>query len=620
MNYSIENKGLELIVHVDGRLDVNSADKVQQAVAALDTNGKKLYFDFKNLEYISSVGMRVVLSAAKKVGKDSFKVINANDAVYDIFNVAGFDAVINIEKVQAALDTSKLLNLSFREVLAKLTAEKPDFVFIKHMGNTYTYSEIDKCSDIIAAELYAQGVRKGTHVGICTANSANWGLTFFAVQKLGAVACLLNFNYTASELKLVSEIGDITHLCYGEMKAAGELEQVVNQPDSRIIAAYNISSTINFKERMAENVAFSYDCEIYSDDVCVMIYTSGSTGRPKGVLLSAYNLLNASIRRAEAVRLADGDKLCLILPLFHIFGLTAGFFSNALFGGSIVIPASIKTGVLLDTIESEKCTLFHSVPTMVLAIMNNEAFAPKRVESLRCVILSGAATTEPQMLNMMQVFPNVHFIVCYGLSEMSPASATEYDETVEHLCRSVGKPIKDIEVMIADPATDAELEIGQIGEIRLRGFNLMCGYYKMGLDSQAVDGEGWLHTGDLGNMDSEGYLHITGRIKELIIRGGENIMPNEIAAVISRHEDIADVKVVGVPDDFYGEVVCACVAMKNGKSLDEAAMNTFLTDKLAKYKIPAYYMQFDELPKLANGKVDAVLIKKLAGEKFAKAN
>lgn len=619
MQIKISNSENNTTISVAGRIDTSNYNELQAEVDKLDFSSGNIIFDFSSLQYISSSGLRVLLSARKKATNDNMKIINVSDDVFEIFETTGFDSLIKLERAKKT--ESYDIHLSFKEALSEIVKKIPDKTFITHLGKSYTWKEIEMYSQIIAADLSNMGVKKGTHVGLCSSNSANWIFTFFAIQKLGAVACLLNFNYSEAEIKSVSMIGDITHLCYGEIATVQDentfITAIKNQPDSKITEVYSIRDDIDFSKRTSgyAEIANAFPEKIEADDVCVMIYTSGSTGKPKGVLLSAFNILNAALARATAIELAPSDKLCLILPLFHIFGLTAGFFSNALLGGQIIIPDSIKTDTLLDTIETEKCTLFHSVPTMALAIMNNKNFSSERIATLRCTILSGAATTEAQMRELMKNFPNVHFMSSYGLSEMSPVSITDYNDSVEHICTSVGKPVADIKLKIQNMETKEDCPIGVSGEILVEGFNLMCAYYKAALTSQAVDEKGWLHTGDLGFLDSEGYLHITGRAKELIIRGGENIMPNEIASAISQNEKVKDVKVLGVPDDFYGEVVCACVAMKDSCEFDEDAMRTFLADKLAKYKIPAYFLVYDELPKLANGKVDAVNLKKEAEEK-----
>lgn len=608
-------------ISVMGRIDSNTYNELQKVINEVDYSKDSLVIDFKDVEYISSAGLRVLLSGRKKMESGEFKIINVSDEVYDIFVTTGFNSILDIEKGQEGIAT--YISHSFKEILKMKTEKYPDTLFVSHLGSDYTWQEIDQCSQIVANDLFKMGVKKGTHVGICSANSANWIITFFAVQKLGAIACLLNFNYNEKEIADVSEVGDITHLCFGEiatMKDEAEfLSHITGAENSKIEKTYDIRKDIDIKARMGEYpaVAGLFDVKVEADDACVMIYTSGSTGKPKGVLLSSYNILNASSTMANGIRIESTDKLCIILPLFHIFGMTAGLFCNALKNASVVIPDDMRTGTILSTIETYGCTLFHSVPTMVLAIMNNKDFAEEKVDKLRCTILAGAPATGPQIIKMNETFKNTHFVGAYGLSEMAPVSMTGYDDPVECVIETVGKPVENIKIKILDMSTGEKCPDGEVGEINVEGYNLMSCYYKAALDVQSIDDSGWLHTGDLGFVDEKGYLHLTGRAKELIIRGGENIMPSEVAEAIAQFPGVSDVKVQGVPDDFFGEVVGASVVMKDGSTLDTDALKAFLSERMAKYKIPAYIFQYDAFPVLSNGKIDAVSLKKDMNEKAA---
>ena len=246
---------------------------------------------------------------------------------------------------------------------------------------------------------------------------------------------------------------------------------------------------------------------------------------------------------------------------------------------------------------------------MLIAMINNKNFSADKVASLRCTIISGARATEAQIKNFQRHMPNNHFMSSYGLSEMAPVSITNYNDSAEKILKTVGKPVKNIKIKIKNPDSDG------IGEILIQGFNLMLGYYKLGLDEQPIDAEGWLHTGDLGKLYADGYLNLTGRIKEMIIRGGENIYPAEVEAAISEDENISDVKVFGLPHNFFGEIVCACVQIKN-LPFDEEKLRDDLTGRLAKFKIPEYFFVYDEFPRLGSGKIDVVSLKKDVAKKF----
>ena len=608
------------VITVSGRIDASTFRALQDVVNEIDYS-KGLEFDFKDVEYISSAGLRVLLSARKKAKSGDMKIINVSDSVYDIFITTGFDSILDVERGEEGIAT--YISRSFKEILKMKSEKFPDVTVLMHLNYEYTWREIEMCAQLFASDLHKAGVGKGSHVGICSANSANWIIAFLAVQKLGAIACLLNFNYNEREIADVSDVGDITHLCFGDivsMKDKDEfLSKIKKAANNKITEFFDIRSSIDFKKRLNEydSIKGLFDIKVESDDACVMIYTSGSTGKPKGVLLSAYNILNASAAMADEIMITDTDKLCLIVPLFHILGMTTGLFCNLLKNACIIIPENMRTGTILSAIEKYECTLFHSVPTMVLAIMNNKEFNPTRVKKLRCTILAGASSTESQIIKMKEAFPNNHFVCAYGLSEMAPVTMTKYEDSDEHITKTVGLPVNNIQISVKNQTTWDDCAVGETGEIAVEGYNLMSCYYKAALDMQSIDDSGWLHTGDLGYIDNEGYLHLTGRAKELIIRGGENIMPSEIEEVISQFPNVADVKVQGVPDDFFGEVVGASIVMIDKNTLDIEALKTFLAERLAKYKLPAYIFQYEAFPVLSNGKIDAVSLKKDMNAKAA---
>lgn len=335
------------------------------------------------------------------------------------------------------------------------------------------------------------------------------------------------------------------------------------------------------------------------------------------MLLSSYNILNAAAGNCVDQTLTPEDRTCLILPMFHIFGLVAGLFANMMANATIFLPPDIRTGTLLELISSEKCTVFHSVPTMLIALMNNKDFQPEKLASLRCTIISGSAATVAQIEAFRKAMPENHFLASYGLSEMAPVSITNYNDTAEHVLHTVGRPVKNIEIRILNRETGGECAAGQEGEILVQGFNLMVGYYKVPMENQSIDENGWLHTGDLGCLDEDGYLCLSGRLKELIIRGGENIMPGEVEMAVSRLPYVNNVKVLGIPSEFFGEEVAACVILKEGASLDEKTAREELSASLARYKIPSVFFVFESFPMFSTGKIDGVSLKKMVLDRIA---
>ncbi len=607
---------------LNGRLDTLSVNTLRSAIEEVDFQAvDKAIFDCKALGYVSAVGMREFLVVRKKFQENSQVILmDVSKLVISVLKAAGFDAFLTV--VPKEEEPESLIRCSYKMLLARKVMEHPDKIFLAG-EDSYTWKEIDIASQIIAEDLRKMGVKKGSHVAVSGANSVNWILTFFAVQKLGAIACLVNFNLGKQELITLSKIGDVTHLCCGEMPAAKDFEEFakdISGEDSAIDYVYDIRNSVNIKERFDEymHIPADFAIPVIPDDLAVMIFTSGSTGKPKGVLLSAFNILNASNTHMNSIHQDENDRVCLILPLFHIFGLLSGLFTSVLADSTITIPTSLKMDNILQVLEDEKCTIMHAVPSMMLALVANKNFQTERVSSLRSSILAGAAITEAQLLMLQEKLPSNHFSISYGLSEMAPITVTDYNDTTEHITQTVGKIVNGIKVKIQNPESKEECPAGVSGEILVQGYNLMTCYYKLEIENQSIDDDAWLHTGDLGYMDEDGYLHLSGRLKELIIRGGENIIPNEVASAISEFESIADAKVVGVPDDFYGEQVAAAIIIKEGYQFEEAALREFLKSRLAKFKIPAYIQVYTAFPMLSNGKVDMVNLKKEMSELFGK--
>ena len=332
MRIRTKSKENILEISLEGRLDTTTAPELREQIANIPENTKQIVFDFKDLAYISSAGLRELLVCRKRFRDDGMKIINVSQAVYEIFETTGFDQMIPLEV--ASEDISTYLNLSFKDFLRKKAETTPDAVAMVDDRGPFTWKDIDVYSQIIAEGLSAKGVKRGTHVAICGSNSVNWVLTFFAAQKLGAIAQLLNFNMRASEVAAVAEIGDITHFCYGNMPEmkdeAAFIEEIKNIgcPLREFISIRDDRQDIRERRGEYEQIQHKFADHVEADDPCVMIFTSGSTGRPKGVLLSAYNVLNAANTNYKDQTLTSEDRTCLILPLFHIFGLVAGLFAN----------------------------------------------------------------------------------------------------------------------------------------------------------------------------------------------------------------------------------------------------------------------------------------------------
>ena len=612
MNVKMEEEGRRLTIYLEERIGVSSSSVIREMMHNVPDDVEKIIFDFSNVYYIASAGLRELLICTRKFG-DRVSVVNVSDDVYKIFEITGFSELLSVNKSEGTV--LKNIYLSFKALIMKRAKDYPDRPAVICDSGVYTWSDIDRISQVVASELEAKGMGVGTHVALCGINSINWIITFFALQKLGAIAVLLNANMKAEEIVNAAKIGDITHLCYGQMPEMKNeeafKEQITSENGCPIISFYSFRDDRDLRSLgdKYDTVKNEYRSSMDPDFPCVMLFTSGSTGKPKGVLLSAYNLLNASDAFVQALHMEPDDRTCLILPLFHILAQVT-FLAGALVGAVTIIPKDIRTSTLLEVIETQKCTIMNSVPTMLLALLNNKDFEAGRVSSLRCTVIAGAAATPAQIKLFKDKMPDNHFMGAYGLSEMAPVSMTLYEDTEEHITGTVGKPVRNIEIRIYDNENNCECETGVSGEILVQGYNLMAGYYKVMPDQQAIDEEGFLRTGDLGFLDEEGYLHLSGRLKELIIRGGENIMPIEIETAVSSIPEIEMVRVFGVPDAFFGEEVCACIKMKDKKEFDEEHIREILAGKLAKFKIPKYIFCYDALPMLGSGKIDTVKLKK----------
>ena len=610
-----------LELYLSGRIDTSTAPQLRQAIADIPKDTDRLTLDFRDVPMITSAGLRELVVCGRRFSQDRLLFKNVNTDILAVFRAVGFDSIFTIEEMVE--DVSTYINMSLKELLAHHVSANAYQVVLRSEEEPFTWYDIERASQIIAEDLTRLGVGVGSHVGICGGNSVNWVLTFYATQKLGAIAMLINPSQSAQEIGRICGIGDITCLCYGEIPAMDDevqfLEEVRAASEGKLVRNYSIRSSVRLRTRFGEYDALKgkYEQKVEGDSPCVVIFTSGSTGKPKGVILSSYNLLNAAAVQVKLQRMTSQDKNLLIVPLFHILGLVVCLLPCAMTNAVLYIPNDIRTGTLIRIMNYERCTLLHSVPTMIIALINNKDFSAEAFQSLRCTYLAGAAATEAQLRMFREKMPDNHFMIAYGLSEMAPVSVTLYEDGDDHLLHTVGKPVENISIKILDRATGNECPVGENGEILVQGFNLMTGYYKLSLEDQAIDEEGWLHTGDMGYIDDQGYLCLSGRFKELIIRGGENIMPQEVEAAISELDIIDNVKVIGVPSDFFGEEVAACIKLKDGAAFDEAAVKAELMKRLAKYKVPAYFIVYEQLPMLGSGKIDGVTLKKDALSRLA---
>ena len=613
MKVNVNSSDSNLIIGISGSINTDTVSNLRNEVETIDFDSfDSVALDFNDVNYISSAGLRELLVMQKRFSKGKIQVLNATQGVYDVFSITGFDKILDVKKQEENDDLTKC---SFKEFLKKKVDMHKDEIILSANDQQVTWENLDKMSDLIAEDLLNLGVKKGSHVGICSANSINWIATFFAIQKLGALAILVNPILGAGEIQFLSKAGDIEYLCFGPCVGIANnpqefLGKLCDKENSNIKYLYNIVNAVDMNREVSNIARVAIDgVDVKADDAAVMIFTSGSTGVPKGVLLSSYNVLSAAVCGNKALDLANDDIMCLVLPLFHIFGLVASLLVSMIENIKIVIPDKVKAEPIMDIIQKEKATILLSVPTLVLMIVASPEFSQDKIASLRHVALGGAPVSEAQMLLLTNKLPNALFYIVYGLSEMSPVSFTIKNDSIEHITKSIGVPTYLVNVMIQDVVSKQESPTGETGEILVQGESLMSGYYKTPIEKQDFDNEGWFHTGDLGFLDDEEYIHFAGRKKELIIRGGENIFPGEIQDVCLKYKGVIGTQIIGLPDDYYGEIVSAALMINdNNFNLDD--FKNYLKNELASHKIPSHIFIYDQFPYLANGKVDVLSLKK----------
>lgn len=614
MKVYVNNSNKDLVVSIIGSINTDTVSDFRKVVENIDLKSfNSITLDFNEVNYISSAGLRELLIMQKGFDKGKIIIDNVSEDVNDVFVMTGFNSLFDI-KLSNFIDYTKY---SFKQFLAKKVSEHKDEIIISENGKNYSWNTLDKMSDVIAQDLLNIGVKKGIHVGICGSNSINWIATLFAIQKLGAMAVLVNPLLGASEIQFLSKIGDITHFVYGRCVGLKDnprafLSEICNPEKSNITTLYSMIDKVDYENKevslLAKTAIDSID--VAADDACVMIFTSGSTGVPKGVLLSSYNMLSAAECPAKTLNLSSDDIMCLVLPLFHIFGFVATLLISMIENIKIVIPEVIKADSLMDVIYKEKTTVLISVPTLTLMMAASPEFKQEKVSSLKHVALGGAPVSEAQMLLLQKKFPNTEFYIAYGLSEMSSVSFTLRNDTLEHVTKSIGLPSYLVKIMIQDVVTKEECPTNETGEILIKGDSLMSGYYKTPIEKQDFDENGWFHTGDLGYLSEDGYLHFAGRKKEIIIRGGENILPGEIASAITKLDYVTACQVVGLPDEIWGENVGCALVLKQGHTFNEEEFKQALRTDLSTNKIPTVIRIYDAFPLLANGKTDVLTIKK----------
>lgn len=527
-------------------------------------------------------------------------------------------------------------------LLEKWAAETPDNKFITYPKHSLdlTFREFNERVDLFAKGLMQMGVTKDTKVGIWANNVPDWLTVFFATAKLGAWLVTINTNYKLAELEYIMHNADIHTLCiirgyrdsdYVNMlyKIAPELKRcyrgklkceklkylrnIILLEEESYEGIYRTSEVLEFGRQADEQKYEQMKASIGSYDIVNMQYTSGTTGFPKGVMLSHHNIINNAFDTGEILNYTPEDRLLLCLPMFHCFGIVLGVLGILTHGASLVITEDFDPLNVLKAIEKERCTALYGVPTMFVAELNHADFDKFDLTSLRTGIMAGSVCPI-ETLNAVMTHMNMKdVIVVYGLTETSPGvTASRPSDAPEKRSTTIGTEYPNVEVKIFDHDTGRECAIGEAGEICCRGYNVMRGYYKNPKATRlAIDRRGWFHSGDLAMKDADGFYHMTGRIKDLIIRGGENIYPREIENFIYQMQPVQMVEIVGVPDAKYGEIVVAFIILKEGYQLTQEKVQEYCRGQISRYKIPKYVFFVDDYPKTGSGKVQKFKLREL---------
>ena len=527
-----------------------------------------------------------------------------------------------------------LIDATFSDVLDRMVEEFPDQYAFKYttLDYTRTYSEFRDDVDTFACSLISMGVKPGTHVAVWASNVPQWYIAFWATVKIGAVLVTVNTAYKIHEIEYLLKQSD-THtlimtegnkeIVYGDIIAelcpelsklkSGKPLHAKRLPMLRncVTVGFKQAGCLTWEEALdrAERVPLS---EVYrlaalvdKDDVCNMQYTSGTTGFPKGVMLTHYNVVNNGKYIGDHMELSTADRMMIQVPMFHCFGMVLSMTASMTHGTTMYPLPYFSPKPALACVHNEHITAFNGVPTMFIAMMNHPDFAKTDFSYVRVGIMAGSNCPADLMKKATEVMNMKEIVSVYGQTEASPGcTMSSYYDSIEVRTETVGSAFANVECKVIDPETGLDLPDGENGEFVARGYNIMKGYYKMPTaTAETIDKDGWLHTGDLACRDADGNYRITGRLKDMIIRGGENIYPKEIEEFIYTCDKVSDVQVIGVPDKQYGEEIMACIILKKGETMTEEEMKSYIASHMARHKVPRYIDFVDKFPMNAAGKI-----------------
>jgi fatty-acyl-CoA synthase len=518
----------------------------------------------------------------------------------------------------------QLLGETIGENLRRTTERFPtaEALVVAHQNYRATYQQLWDQTTQTARGLLAHNVKKGDRVGIWSPNRAEWVVLQYATARIGAILVNINPAYKTAELSYALQQSGTSLLVLAKSfrtsNYVGMLEEVRQDcPELResIVIDDDWNSLLNAADEISEQELDQLERSLQFDEPINIQYTSGTTGFPKGATLSHHNILNNGFFVGEALRFTERDRVCIPVPFYHCFGMVLGNLACTTHGACMVVPGeSYDALAAMQTVQAERCTALYGVPTMFIGELDHPRFSEFEFSSLRTGIMAGSPCPVEVMRKVQSVMHMPEVTIAYGMTETSPVSTqSATDDPLEKRVSTVGRIFPHVEIKIIEPASGEVVARGQPGELCTRGYSVMLGYWNNPeATSQAIDVGRWMHTGDLATMDDDGYINIVGRIKDMIIRGGENVYPREVEEFLYTHPDISDVQVIGIPSERYGEEVMAWVKLREGAGTSDEELVAYCRGKIATYKIPRYWKFVDAFPMTVTGKIQKFKMREAA--------